>query len=113
MRKFIVLCLVLGTATLAACAAPTPTPTPIPPTAVPASATQDSVAAVKTYLLGKTSDLKIHSAALAAAGNAYYELAKGANFDYAALWANQHDATAKAILDARGAWKLASPTYEQ
>lgn len=99
---------------LAACG--TPPPTAVPPTAVPstaASATQSNLGVVKTYLLGQTTKLKINSAALAAAGNQYYELAKGANFDYAALWTNQREDVTQSIQAARAAWKSASPAYEQ
>jgi hypothetical protein len=94
---------------MGACSAPVPTPTP-PATA---SLTASDLSAIKTYLLGKTSALKTHTAALTAASNAYFDLAKGAQFDYAALWHNQRDAVVKTLTDARAAWKLASPTYEQ
>ena len=95
---------------LAACASPTPTP--VPPTAAPAVA-QNDLTAIKTYLLGKTSALKSHTNALTAASNAYFELAKGAQFDYAALWKNKRADVVSSLSDARAAWKLASPTYEQ
>ena len=95
---------------LAACASPTPTA--IPPTAAPA-VSQNNLSAIKTYLVGKTSALKSHTAALTIASNAYFELAKVAQFDYAALWQNERADVVKSLTDARAAWKLASPTYEQ
>ncbi len=68
---------------------------------------------IKTYLLGKIADLKTSSGNLKSASDAYYELAKNANFDYAALWKNNQSETAKALTDAKSAWIAASPLYEQ
>lgn len=116
--------LVLVLASLAACAAP-PVPA-VSPTAVPESAATTAPAeatvaptgaadlsAIKTYLVGKTAELKTHAAALTAASNEYFELAEGANFDYAALWETKREDVVKSLTAAREAWKLASPTYEQ
>jgi hypothetical protein len=97
---------------LAACASPTPTPIPTAaPTAAPAA--QTDLAAIKTYLLAKSAALKTHTAALTGASNRYFDLAQGANFDYAALWQSKPADVTTALLDGRAAWKLASPTYEQ
>lgn len=113
LRRLFVIVLALLLVLLAACASPTPTR--VPPTTVPTTlpAGQSNLSVVKTYLLTKSSALKTQSATLAEASNRYYELAKDASFDYAALWQNQKTEVAKAIQDARTAWKAASPTYEQ
>lgn len=95
---------------LGACAAPAPTA--VPPTVAPVVASND-LFAIKTYLVGKTSALKNHTAALTDASNAYFALAQGAQFDYAALWQTKRAEVVKTLTDARAAWKLASPTYEQ
>lgn len=108
--RFSLLALAAFVMTVTACASATPTA--VPPTAVPVTANSD-LGAIKTYLLGKTAALKTHSAALTASSTAYFDLAKGAQFDYTALWTNQRDAVVKALTEARAAWKLASPTYEQ
>jgi hypothetical protein len=68
---------------------------------------------IKTYLLGKVADLKASSGNLKSASDAYYELAKASNFDYAKLWAGNSTETAKALADAKSAWIAASPLYEQ
>ena len=74
---------------------------------------QADLSGVKTYLLDKASVLKANTAQLKAAGNHYYDLAKAANFDYAALWQEQPDEVVKVIEEARAAWMTASPSYEQ
>lgn len=111
--RLIVIALIVFTVALAACASPAPTSVPATaaPTTAPASAS--NLSAIKTYLLDKTSALQTSSAALADASNQYYQLAKGANFDYAALWATKQADVTLAIQNARAAWKAASPTYEQ
>ena len=68
---------------------------------------------VKSYLTGKTTALKSSTATAKQGGDAYYALAKGVDFDYAALWQRQPKEVAKALDDAKKAWLIASPTYEQ
>lgn len=68
---------------------------------------------IKTYLLNKTSELKSSSGTLYAASERYYELAKAAGFDYAALWEENSIEAAQALLEAKAAWMVASPLYEQ
>lgn len=68
---------------------------------------------IKTYLLGKTSELKTDSAALKTASDKYYELAKAANFEYASLWETNSAEVSQALIDAKAAWIKASPSYEQ
>lgn len=108
--KFAVLILVIA-GTLTACAAPAAQSIPL--TTVPDTVTLSDLSAIKSYLASKTSALKTHSAAMTAAAGQYFELAKGANFDYAALWRNKRADVVSSLSDARAAWKLASPTYEQ
>lgn len=104
---------------VAACSSPTATvvpptaaPTAAPPPVVPAAAASN-LGAIKTYLIGKSATLKTHTAALTTASTAYFDLAKGANFDYAALWSTKKEDVVKTLTEARNAWKLASPNYEQ
>ncbi|HEU5099426.1 MAG TPA: imelysin family protein [Roseiflexaceae bacterium] len=108
--------------TLAACGAPAagPAPTAAPaatsapaPTAAPAANATVDLEGIKTYLTGKTGELKAATAELKAISDRYYDLAKSANFDYAALAKQQPAELAKLIGDARAAWKKASPLYEQ
>jgi hypothetical protein len=69
--------------------------------------------AVKTYLLGKANDLVDGSKVLTENTDAYYELAKAANFDYAKLWADKPKETAAALDAAKKQWIVISPFYEQ
>ncbi len=87
------------------------------PVATPTPAAQETsladLGAIKTYLLGKITNLKISSTDLKSVSDAYYKLAQAADFDYAALWANHPAEVASALLDAKTAWMVASPLYEQ
>ena len=96
----------------AAAPAPTTPPAASLPTAAPA-APQADLAGIKTYLLDKAGQLKTATARLKTIGDQYYELAKAANFDYAALWQAQQDAAIAAVEQGRDAWVAASPLYEQ
>jgi len=103
---------------LAACGAPaaSPAPTVAPaPSTAPAAANAASIdlSGIKTYLVGKTGELKAATAELKVISDRYYDLAKAANFDYAALAKQQPAELATTIGDARAAWKKASPLYEQ
>lgn len=119
IARFLVVPFLAFFALLAACAAPTPTSVPptlvrptIVPTVAPAPATAN-LADIKIYLLDKTAQLKTDSNALAEASYHYYDLAKSANFDYAALWQTKRQTVTETLLNARTAWENASPTYEQ
>jgi hypothetical protein len=92
-------------------AAPTPAPAQPEPTA--AEPGKADLSGIKTYLLDKATALKGHTATLKAAGDRYYDLAKGAGFDYNALLSSQRDQVAKTLQEAKDAWKAASPGYEQ
>jgi hypothetical protein len=119
-RRFI-LSLVLG-CTLAACgapaasaptAAPAPTNVPVPTVAPAPTAASVDLSGIKTYLVGKAGELKAASADLKAISDRYYDLAKAADFDYAALAKDKHDDLVTNISNAREVWKKASPLYEQ
>lgn len=83
-------------------------PTPaIPPQAKP------DLSGIQTYLLGKVEQLKEASSAQREAAATYYGLAEANQFDYAALWQAKPDEVTQAVQQARAAWLLASPLYEQ
>ena len=64
---------------------------------------------VKTYLLNQVATQKTATTRLAVAASSYYAAAKASNFDYGKL---ATPAVRKTLLEARAAWKIASPTYE-
>jgi hypothetical protein len=68
---------------------------------------------ISTYLLEKLDTLKENTALLLEAAIAYYDLAEAADFDYEALWADEQAAVSEAVLAAKDAWIIASPSYEQ
>lgn len=72
-----------------------------------------NLGAVKTYLLSKASELAEGSKSLTEYTDAYYELAKDANFDYVALWAADAEAVAQELNAAKAQWIAISPIYEQ
>jgi hypothetical protein len=71
------------------------------------------LAAIKTYLTGKTAELKKGGATLKTAADAYYGLASGVKFDYAALEKTKFPEAKKALAEAKAAWLIVSPLYEQ
>ena len=77
------------------------------------SASSTDLSGIKTYLLGKSSELTTSSRALKEASDKYYELAKSAGFDYSALWKANPTEVSAALNDAKSAWMAASPLYEQ
>ena len=108
----------LACVALAACSAPVAAPatTPAQPantTAPSAPTSQADLSGIKTYLLDKTAALKAATNDLKAVSDQYYELAKAAGFDYAALFAGNKARVASLIEDARAKWTVASPLYEQ
>jgi predicted small lipoprotein YifL len=68
---------------------------------------------IKTYLLDKSGALKGATSQLKHSSDQYYDMAKAANFDYGKLWQDQSADIIKLIEDARAAWMVASPVYEQ
>lgn len=91
----------------------TTSPTDSAPTAAPDAGGEADLSGIKTYLVGKAGELKTATAELQAISDRYYELAKAANFDYAALSTSQQAEVIKLLNDGREAWKKASPLYEQ
>lgn len=71
------------------------------------------LATIKTYLAEKTKALLASTQSLQTAANSYFDLAKAAKFDYAALWKEKPADTLKALKAAREAWLQANPAYEQ
>jgi hypothetical protein len=104
-RRLLTLAVCLGL--LAACAAPSTSA----PTLTPAQ-TAD-LSGLKSYVQTQSEALHASIVTLQGASNRYYELAKGANFDYAALWAGQPDIVRQAIGEARTAFITANPQYER
>jgi hypothetical protein len=81
---------------------------------MPVAAQEDAnLTAIKTYLLENVNLLQSSASALEQAALAYYTDAEAAGFDYTALWASQRVETASTLLQARDAWLVASPLYEQ
>jgi hypothetical protein len=77
------------------------------------NASKTDLSGIKTYLLGKSTELMNSSQALKEASDKYYELAKASGFDYAALWESNPSEVSEALTSARNAWMAASPLYEQ
>ncbi len=116
-QRFLSLTLAAGLC-LTACSASTPkppSPTPaLAPTITPTPVPQPvDLSGIKTYLTGKTGELRAATAELKNAGQAYYQLVAQSNFDYAALWQNHGGEATALIATARAAWQRASPLYEQ
>ena len=104
--KFFVVTLIL--VILASACAPAATPAP----AEENTSTTD-LGGIKTYLLGKSTELTNSSQALKEASDKYYELAKASGFDYAALVESYLGEVSEALTSAKSAWMAASPLYEQ
>lgn len=115
-RLAFALCASLLASALAGCAGQPAAvaPTAPAPTAITAAANSAAdLSGIKQYLVGKGADLQAATAAIQSSANRYYELARAANFDYAALWGSQRADTQQALEQARAAWLIASPLYEQ
>src|SRR5215204_2266024 len=89
---FIACCLALAVSACGGNDKPAPTPTP-------ASAVQQAadLAAIKTYLLEHTKRLNTSVAALQRDAQAYYDLTKSVDFDYARLLNDKRQQTAAAV----------------
>jgi len=94
---------------LASACAPAATEAPVVEENVPAT----DLSGIKTYLLGKSSELTNSSQALKDASDKYYSLAEASGFDYAALWESSSGEVSEALTSAKNAWLAASPLYEQ
>jgi hypothetical protein len=80
---------------------------------VSGQASEADLSAIKTYLLEKTDALQEATNRLNAAAQSYYQEAEAAEFDYDALWDSSADTVAPTLLEAKDAWFVASPLYEQ
>src|SRR5689334_1609877 len=80
---------------------------------VNAQTTQPDLSGIKTYLLEKATALTEAVDLLKTDADALYDLAKAANFDYAALWKDKAADVTKIMEAAKEHWLLASPLYEQ
>ena len=69
--------------------------------------------AIKSYLTDHTADLKASTAELARQGRSYYELAKGASFDYEELLSEHRDEVAGLVRGMQETWREANPQYEE
>jgi hypothetical protein len=101
---------------LTSCTALAPAAPTEPPVASQPSSTGSpggDLGGVKSYLVAKSEDLEKAVAQLQAKSEAYYALARAANFDYPALWNAQEDTVIATVTEARAAWMIASPLYEQ
>jgi hypothetical protein len=78
----------------------------------PAAAATD-LSPVKDYLLDHTSRLQDDTAKLASQADAYYQLAKSAGFDYAALLAGHRDEVAEMVKQMQDTYIDANPAYEE
>jgi hypothetical protein len=77
-----------------------------------AGSDQADLSGIKTYLLNKARALRDHTAALQETADEYYGLAKAVNFDYAALWKSQRAKVSSLLLETKGQYLAANPTYE-
>lgn len=69
--------------------------------------------AVKSYLTDHSADLVAQTSELKTAGNAYFDLAKANNFNYAKLLKQDGKAVNAALTDAKDAFIKANPAYEE
>ena len=78
-----------------------------------AASAQTGLDSIKSYLSSKTELLVSQTAELEALSDRYYALAEQTNFDYAALRQGHVAGVAVILSEAREAWTVASPLYEQ
>ena len=71
------------------------------------------LAAIKGYLLEHTERLVTDTAAVQKNAEAYYKLAKVADFDYAALLDDQRDEVGLLVAQAQESFAKANPSYEE
>jgi hypothetical protein len=83
----------------------------VPMLATTAETPQADLDGIKTYLLGKSTALAEGAADLAATIDGYYALVQDADFDYAALAADE--TASELLLAAKAQWIVISPLYEQ
>ncbi len=110
MRYLTALAVLSCTALLAACGGdddsePTSSATP--------QASAEDLGAIKDYLLEHTERLKGETATIREGAESYYEMAKGADFDYAALLESKRDEVREFVEGAQKAFDGANPAYEE
>lgn len=95
--------LALSVTLLAACSSPSTSPN--------AGAAASNAGSLKTHVADRSAELGRAAAALRTAATSYLELARAANFDYAALAKDKQDDARKVLLEARQAFRNASTSY--
>lgn len=113
MQRVIALLLVLSMLLLSACQAIAPESASTESASTASSAPEVDLSGVKEFALQQAAQLSAEAGTVQAGSQAYFDLAAAANFDYAALWANQAEAVVPALQSARDAWMLAAPAYEK
>lgn len=78
-----------------------------------AQAAQADLSGIKNYLVEKATALADGADKLKVDADAYYDLAKAANFDYEALWKDKAAEVKDNLKQAKADWLVASPLYEQ
>jgi hypothetical protein len=78
-----------------------------------AAATGADLGAIKDYLLAHTQRLVTDTGTLRADAEAYYALAKGADFDYGKLLADRRDEVAASVKKIQDDFAQANPAYEE
>jgi len=69
--------------------------------------------ATKSYLTDHSAELVSNVAKIQAASDAYYDLAKASDFDYAKMLKSNCEAVDSALTDAKEAFVAANPNYEE
>jgi hypothetical protein len=82
-------------------------------TAKPAAASGTDLSAIKQYLLEHTESLVADVGALREDAEAYYALAKEADFDYAKLLDERRSEVRKLVKDVQDGFAKANPAYEE
>ncbi len=82
-------------------------------TPAPAAANGADLGAIKSYLLEHTERLKESTATIQADAEAYYALAKGADFDYAALLKAKRSEVTAAVKRLQDDYVRSNPDYEE
>jgi hypothetical protein len=82
-------------------------------TSTPAAAQGADLAAIKDYLLAHTSRLVEDTGKIRENAEAYHELAKGADFDYARMLEENRPEVRRLVREAQDAFAKANPSYEE
>jgi hypothetical protein len=106
-RQFLIGLVISSSVLLSACSAGTQGPG-----APPQNKARVDLSGTRTYLLDQSQELVRETAGLKAAADAYYDLARAHNFDYAALWQQDADRARQSIADAKARFLKANPAYE-